>query len=182
MVHIIVAFPNMENGKNIKNILVKSGFHVSALCATGDQALHHADLLEEGLVVCAGRMTDMMCEQLREYLPDSFEMIVISAPTVWEGKSLEHAVCLTMPLKVHEFISTVEMIAYSIERKRKKRKFRRQERSEEERQAIRKAKELLMARNQMTEEEAHRYIQKTSMDSGTGLAETAQMILSMIQR
>ena len=32
----------------------------------------------------------------------------------------------------------------------------------------------------MTEEEAHRYIQKSSMDSGTGMTETAQMILSIM--
>jgi response regulator NasT len=36
-----------------------------------------------------------------------------------------------------------------------------------------------MERNNMTEEEAHRYMQKTSMDSGTDLVETAQMILSL---
>ena len=34
----------------------------------------------------------------------------------------------------------------------------------------------------MTEEEAHRYIQKRSMDNGTGLTETAQMILSFAAR
>ena len=31
----------------------------------------------------------------------------------------------------------------------------------------------------MMEEEAHRYIQKCSMDSGTNLVETAQMVLAM---
>ena len=33
--------------------------------------------------------------------------------------------------------------------------------------------------NHMTEEEAHRYIQKCSMDSGTSLTETAEMVISM---
>ena len=37
-----------------------------------------------------------------------------------------------------------------------------------------------MARNNMTEEEAHRYIQKCSMDSGTNMVETAQMVLSIM--
>ncbi len=32
----------------------------------------------------------------------------------------------------------------------------------------------------MTESEAHRYIQKCSMDSGTNLVETAQMILALM--
>ncbi len=44
---------------------------------------------------------------------------------------------------------------------------------------IKEAKELLMFRNNMTEEEAYRYIQKCSMDSGTNMVETAQMVLTM---
>lgn len=181
MVPIIAVFPKMENGKKIKNILVKNGFHVSALCTTGAQALQHADMLEEGLVVSAGRLADMMYEQLREYLSDSFEMLVISAPNLWEEKDMEHLMRLTMPLKVHELISAVERLSDSIERKQKKRRSRRPERSEEERQTIGDAKKLLMERKRMTEEEAHRYIQKASMDSGTGLMETAEMILRIMR-
>ena len=41
------------------------------------------------------------------------------------------------------------------------------------------AKALLMERNNMTEPEAHRYIQKTAMDTGTSLVETAQMVLDL---
>ena len=48
------------------------------------------------------------------------------------------------------------------------------------REQIRKAKELLMTRNNMSEEEAHRYLQKSSMDSGTNMVETAEMVLSIM--
>ena len=37
-----------------------------------------------------------------------------------------------------------------------------------------------MDRNNMTEEEAHRYLQKSSMDSGTNMLETAQMVLTIM--
>ena len=50
----------------------------------------------------------------------------------------------------------------------------------EEKELILKAKALLMERNTMTEPEAYRYIQKCSMDNGTSLTETAQMIISLI--
>ena len=45
---------------------------------------------------------------------------------------------------------------------------------------IEQAKAVLMERNSFSEDEAHRYIQKRSMDNGTGLVETAQMILSLM--
>ena len=37
-----------------------------------------------------------------------------------------------------------------------------------------------MDRNHLTEEAAYRYIQKCSMDNGTNMVETAQMILRLI--
>ena len=46
---------------------------------------------------------------------------------------------------------------------------------------IRQAKELLMETRKMTEEEAHRYLQKTSMENGTGLVETAGVLLSLME-
>ncbi|MEY8389778.1 ANTAR domain-containing protein [Lachnospiraceae bacterium 45-W7] len=182
MNHIIVTFPRLENGKSIKSILVKNGFQVHAVCTTGAQTLQYADILEEGIVVCAGRMQDMMYTQLREYLPPYIQMLVLAAPALWEQGIAENVVALSMPLKVHELLSTLQMMSHTDVRRRKKRKKGPAERSGEERQMIEQAKKVLMARNNMTEEEAHRYIQKSSMDSGTSLSEAAQMILSMLQR
>ena len=73
------------------------------------------------------------------------------------------------------------MMSTGIERRRKKRKSRPKERSEEDKKVLQEAKNLLMERNGMSEEEAHRYIQKCSMDSGTNLVETAEMVLSMMR-
>ena len=67
-----------------------------------------------------------------------------------------------------------------VERRRRKRRMQPKTRNAADEKAIKDAKELLMVRNHMTEEEAHRYLQKTSMDSGTNLVETAQMVLSMM--
>ena len=42
---------------------------------------------------------------------------------------------------------------------------------------IQSAKKVLIAQRNMTEPEAHRYLQKMSMDAGRSLAETARMVL-----
>ena len=44
---------------------------------------------------------------------------------------------------------------------------------------MKQAKDMLMERNNMSEEEAHKYLQKSSMNSGTSLVETAQMVLAI---
>ena len=180
MTGIIVAFPKIENGKNIRNILVRSGYPVLAVCTSGAQALQEAHSLREGIVICGYRLTDMVYSELREYLPEAFDMLLISSKTQWNDRGRTDIISLSMPLKVHELLSTTEMMVCAQERKRKKRKSVPKKRSKEEVELIQKAKELLMVRNNMSEEEAHRYIQKNSMDSGNSLPETAQMIISMI--
>jgi len=76
----------------------------------------------------------------------------------------------------------VEMVAYNLERKRRKRRQAPRKRTQEEQELVDRAKAILMERNQMTEDEAHRYLQKTSMDNGTSFTETAQMILGMLDQ
>lgn len=84
-------------------------------------------------------------------------------------------------MKVHELLQTLEMMEGQIHRRRKRLRNIPRQRSEEDRQTIEQAKALLMDRNKFSEEEAHRYIQKRSMENGTGLVEVAQMILSLMQ-
>ena len=107
-------------------------------------------------------------------------MLLISSPSRLGGQAPGNVICLPMPLKVHDLISTLEMMVQAQVRIRRKMKSRPRERSSEERRLIDEAKALLMERNNMTESEAHRYIQKCSMDSGTNLVETAQMVISLI--
>lgn len=52
--------------------------------------------------------------------------------------------------------------------------------SAEEQGVLRRAKRLLMKRNHLTEAEAHRYLQKTSMDTGRSMMESAHMVTLLI--
>ena len=70
------------------------------------------------------------------------------------------------------------MLEAQIRRRRKKRSAPRQ-RSEEEIKVIDDAKHVLMERNNMSEPEAFRYIQKCSMDSGNTMVESAMMVMGM---
>ena len=173
MTRIIVAFPKVENGKNIKNVLVRNGYQVVCVCTNGAQVIQEANGLQDGLVLCTYKLSDMIYQELAECLPPGFEMIVISTKDQWNENGTPGIVGLSVPL-------TVEMVSYNLERKRRKRRNVPRKRTKEEQELVDRAKAILMERNQMTEEEAHRYLQKTSMDNGTSFTETAQMILGML--
>ena len=181
MTNLIVALPKLEDAKRIKNMLVRSGFRVTGVCTAGAQVISLTDGLNDGIVICSYKLTDMVYSVLREGLPEGFEMLLMASDRLLSQCGGEGIVCLTMPLKLNDLVNTVEMMTAKLERRRRKARQKPKVRSAEEEEAIREAKALLMVRNHLTEEEAHKYLQKCSMDSGTNLAETAYMVLSMMK-
>ena len=136
--------------------------------------------LNMGIIICGYRFSDMMYSEIYEYMPKEFQMLLIASAAGIMEKNVDNLMSLSMPLKVHELLQTVEMMDYTITRRRKKLRQRPKVRSKEDQEMLNSAKTVLMERNGFSEEEAHRYIQKRSMDNGTGLVETAQMILSLM--
>ncbi len=181
MINVVVVFPRIEDAKSIRNLLVRSGYKVSAVCSSGAQALAAADRLGSGVIVGGYRYPDMIYEELYNNVAPAFEMILVASPRVLSEGVAEGVVSIEMPLKVHDLISSIDMVIENLLRRRKRRREQPPQRSEKERKLIEEAKALLMERNHMTEEEAHRYLQKTSMDSGTNMAETAGMIFALMR-
>lgn len=179
MTNIIVALPKLADAKGVKNILVRGGYTVTGVCVTGAQAISQADGLNDGIVVCSYKLTDMLYSELFECLSPGFEMLLIASDHLLGQCEEKGIVCLSMPLKVVDLLSTIGMMTEGIERRRRRAKLKPKQRNAEEETAIREAKVLLMDRNHMTEEEAHKYLQKCSMDSGTNMAETALMVLAV---
>lgn len=173
---IIVAMPKMETAKKISEMLKSRGMQAIEICTTGSGILSRVHQLDSGIVICARKFTDMYCREIADSLPEYFEMLILTSK---EGLALcpPDIVTITMPVHSSDLLSTIEMMLMQLERKIRKARKKPGMRSSEEQACIDKAKKLLMERNNMTEPEAFRYIQKCSMDSSTNIVETAQMIL-----
>lgn len=52
MAGVIVVFPKSDDAKSIRNLLVRNGYDVAAVCTSGAQALSAADRIGSGVVVC----------------------------------------------------------------------------------------------------------------------------------
>ena len=166
MSRIIVAIPKRETGIQIRNLLVRNGFDVIGVCTSGVQILNYADVLEEGIVICSCQLKDMVYGELRADLPQSFEMLVLTTGR-HPVEETAHIRTLSLPLKVQELLEQVRAMEEMFEWERQN-------------QIISRAKAQLMEKKEISEAEAHRYLQKYSMESGNSLTETAQMILEMM--
>lgn len=180
MLSIIIVFPKAEDGKGIKNALIRSGYDVHAVVTTGAQAISLANELDEGIVICGYKFSDMQYLELYNYLPRGFQMLLVASKKRLEECMYSEIICLSVPMKTRDLLDTLEMMTYNYRRKKKRERDTSKKRTKEQKEVILKAKVILMERNHLSEEEAHRYIQKTSMDSGTNMVETAEMILSIM--
>jgi len=181
MTSIVVVFPRAEDARGIRNLLVRNGFFVHAVCTTGAQAISSLEDLGNGIVICGYRLADMMYSELRECLPEEIGFLLLATRQHLKECDVRNLNFLPMPLKTQEFIDTVHTMVAECERKRRLRRERPKERTKEETETINEAKKLLMGKKSMTETEAHKYLQKSSMDSGTNIVEMAQMVLTMLR-
>ncbi|HCT91213.1 MAG TPA: antitermination regulator [Lachnospiraceae bacterium] len=181
MGNIIVVFPRLEDAKSIKNLLVRHGFSVQYICTTGSQALECMDSLHGGIVISGYKLQDMVYHHLLGEMPPGFEMLLVASGKVIGGGVARGIPSVRMPLRLHELLQAVEAMESRMSRARKKRRQQPRERNPEEQAVIDRAKRLLMEQKHFTEREAHRYLQKHSMDSGNSLAETAGMVLCVME-
>lgn len=176
---IIIVLPKIEDAKKIRRILTQHGFENTIACTTAAQALLEINRHSSGLVISGYKLSDMHYTELVNCLPKFFELLLIGSANVVSAAQ-SGIMAVTMPIKIYDLVNTVELQIRQIERRLKKEKKKPKVRSERDQNYIKNAKFLLMERNHLTEEEAYRYIQKCSMDTATGMVETAQMILTLI--
>lgn len=178
MSSIVIVLPKIEDAKKIRSVLERHGFSVASVCNTASSALASASELGSGVMISGYRLPDMNYLDLAECLPKDFELLLLASARVI-SEVPPSILSVQMPMKAGDLVNTVNMILTQQERKRKKEKNKPKTRSWKEQNYISNAKMMLMQRNHLSEEDAYRYIQKSSMDSGTNMVETAQMLLML---
>lgn len=163
----------------MKNVLNRHGYDDILAYNSASQVIAAANESDGGIVLCGYRLTDMHYRELYGYLPREFRMLLVASPARLQECSPGDIMCLAMPVRSHELASTLETMWMEITAfERRRQKGQKKKRSVEEQKILDSAKALLMERNHLSEEEAHKYIQKLSMESGNNLVETAEMILA----
>lgn len=174
---ILIAMPNADDANRLADLLSRQGLYLDIeVCQTASEILRISNDRDYGVIICTKNLKDMSFVDLSQYMPPMFGMIVLTKDINLDTYS-ENVMKLIMPFKTTELVSTINMITSFFIRKIKKKKSMPVKRSPEEEKIITSAKELLMDRNGLTEPEAFRYIQKSSMDTGRSMVESAEMIL-----
>lgn len=178
MSNIVIALPKIEDAKRLRIILERHDMSVTSVCSTAANALSQVSVLDAGVLICSFRLPDMGFIELKECVNEDFEIVVLASPKN-AAEIPESTLCINLPMRESELVDTVEMLLEQIDGKRRRLRKPRS-RSRNEKECITEAKLVIMKKYQYTEEEAYRYIQKTSMNTGNTMLRTAQLILEGI--
>ena len=171
MERVLLAFENQATAEKIRALLEQTGEARAVLCRTAAQARVLAAQQGIATVICAFRFADGSARELFYDLPRGCTMVLLARLDLLELWHEPGLFPLSPPISRRSLLDTLH--AALAEGRRQSRPAR----SPAEQDLIARAKALLMERHGVGEGEAHRMLQKRSMDQGRKLSDTARLLL-----
>lgn len=171
---VIVAFENVKSAERVREILENSGTASCIVCRSSSEVKRVVGEQHIGTVVCGFKLPDESAEGMFGDLPSYCAMLMVAVQSMLDLCQNSDIFRLASPVSRGDLIASVKML---IQMGHRLETFVRPRRSEEEQSMIREAKAVLMDRHGMTEEQAHRFLQKKSMDTGAKMVQTAKLVL-----
>lgn len=180
---IIIALSNIETGNKLKSLLAQEGYNVMGLCTSGNELIRLARQYSPDLVLVGYKFKDMSLLDVYETLVDVTSFLaIVNEPYRSFIEEDTDIYCIGTKISNVLLTNAIDLIFQGKKRIQKLRdKVEKLEHTLEDRKIIEKAKGKLMLTSGITENEAFRYMQKISMDSGRTMRDIANLILSEIQ-
>lgn len=173
MNRLVVAFDSENAIARITEMLASSSLIPRSTHRTGADVVRAVRYMGGGTVVCGVKLLDMTADQLHGALDGVAHMLVVGKPLQLEMYAADEVFKLALPVNRFDLSASVRMLLQLEEMNHK----RKNQRTSQESQRIEQAKYLLETTLSMTEAEAHKYLQKRSMDAGVRIVDMAQMII-----
>ena len=171
--HIILAFSKDETAVKFKRMLDGSGFEVRNVAHSAAELLRMLSQTDEVLVIMGYKLKDGTLDDIFDALRPGQKLMSIVKAERQDMIENEEIFVLPLPVGRERLISAIEVFLGVIYKPNK----RPSNRSEEDDKIIDSAKLYLMEKYRMTEQQAHRFINKRSIDNGSRFIDTARQIL-----
>ena len=174
MRRIALAFSRVETAEKIRRMLDASGYDVCAVCRSRAELIRTLSSMDETLIIMGYKLPDGVADEVYEDIEGRHKLISIVKAEHSSDIYNQDIFVVTLPINRQILLNAIETFVGMIERTKHRR-----QRTDEEKQIIDSAKAYLMENHAMTEEAAHRFIQKRSMDTGAKFIDTARQILGI---
>lgn len=174
MTRIVVANSRLEAAKKIAFVLRSAGLPVAGVCTSGARA---AEYTRDGncIVVSGGYLTDLPAIRLPQLCGRGTDFLFLLRGEELPAFENSEYLRLRLPLVKADLVASVNLLVRFQEPPGKSAVSN----PEDERILLERAKGLLMDRHGFTEKQAHRFLQKKSMETRRKLPESAKLTLSV---
>lgn len=177
MRRIIVAFERQSSCERLQRLAESGGEFSCVLCRSGAQLRRAAQKLRPEIVVCGFKLADESCEAVYCDLPPGCTMLMLASPANLALCEAGEILKLPTPVSRPELLSSLRLLSRL---SRAQARQGRESPAGDEPELIAGAKSRLCAHFAMTEAQAHRFLQKKSMDAGVKLSQTAKVVLDSL--
>ena len=170
MARIVVMSQSEDSRSKVSRLLASSGFQVFRSCSSGSELRRALSESEDCVVVMIGFAPDCKPDELLWDYKDSVQILLIARQPVLDMIESPEVFRLALPASGQAVIGAMEMLS-QLHRMRLPR------RTGKSRDAVERAKAVLMKQKGLSEPEAHRALQQYAMNHGMKMADFAMRIL-----
>jgi len=186
---VLLADPDPEFRKKLKDLLQQHGYLVVAETEDGRSTLQAAFQSQPDIIIMEGKIPGCKGLEVARVIEEHHLAPVVLVTSHCHRELIEEAKFssvlgyLTKPIDDVNLIPTLEMALATFKRLvRMEQENRKLKKMLEERKLIDQAKRLLMEKKGLSEQAAHRHMQKLSMDHSSSLAKVAHRIIISLSR
>ena len=170
--NLIIAFSSDRICNNIISILTKNGINYDYVCKSGTNLRKCCSYYENGIILCGTTFIDESIYNIVEDFYESFTFILLGSIDKINIYNDEKVYKLCTPIKSEDIISAIDIAYYKNIENIKLKNYK----------ILEQAKSLLIKNYNLSEEKAHKYIQKKSMNSGKKNIDIAKIILKKYEK
>ena len=177
--NVFIAFANEKVSYTVAKMLMSES--ITPVCISSDYASlkNQFKYYQNGIIISGYTLKDSSIIQFIEDIPERFGVILIGNKSQVDLCDNDRIFKLSVPLQKDDLFCSVYMLLNMQDNLKKTTQNNYKPKvTDDEKKLLQLAKELLINRHNMTEEQAHRYIQKKSMDTGKRNVEVAKIILN----
>lgn len=172
--NLFIAFDNKRVSLSVAKILLSNGIRVNKIAEKVSDILDVNRYYNSGIIIMGYRFDNQYVNDVIENIDNNFSVICIGKREQLDYCDDERIFKLAVPLNKTDLICSVEMLMAMDSKYKPK-----SSKSKTDEKIIQTAKQMLIDIYAMNEEQAHRYMQKKSMDTGRRLVEIARIILEI---
>lgn len=172
--NIFIAFDNRKIAVSIAKILITNGNNVAAISKSSVELMNSLHYYPSGIIITGCIFDGFRTERMIENVSEEFNFIVVGNKMQIDDLPDERVFKLSTPLQKNDLICSVDLLmTMDTEYKSTTRK------NVQDDKIIQRAKSVLIDMYSMSEDQAHRYMQKKSMDTGRKMVDIARIILDV---